>query len=94
MGWKVKIADRQLSDSETKLWQLAKNMLRKDWTGCEKWVACTANVDHEYRLGGELAEHLHVEPRRIIRLLSSSKCVGPIQDALKNGRIGISDSCR
>jgi ParB/RepB/Spo0J family partition protein len=88
----VKIADRQLSDSETKLWQLTENMQREDLTGYEKWLACTEiltmNADWQAK---DLAEHLHLDPSSITRLLSPSKCVGEVQDALKAGKIGISD---
>ena len=88
----VKIADRQLSDSEIKLWQLTENMQREDLAGYEKWLACTEilamNVDWQAK---DLAEHLHLDPSSITRLLSASKTVGPVQDAFKEGKLGVSD---
>ena len=88
----VKIADRQLSDSENKLWQLTENIQREDLTGYERWLACTEILTMNADWGGkELAEELHLDPSSITRLLSPSKCVGEVQDALKAGKIGISD---
>lgn len=88
----VKIADRQLSDSEVKLWQLTENMQREDWSGYQKWMVCTEILTMNTNWGGkELAEHLHLDPSTITRLLSPSKCIGPVQDALKESKIGISD---
>ena len=91
----VKIADRQLSDSEIKLWQVQENKLRQDLTGYELWLACTEilgmNVDWQSK---DLAEHLHLDPSSITRLLSPSKCVGPVQDAFKEGKLGVSDVTR
>jgi len=88
----VKIASRQLSDSETKLWQVQENVLRQDLTGYEKWVACTdllgMNVEWRER---DLAEHLHIDPSSITRWLSPSRCIAEAQDALKQGLIGLSD---
>jgi ParB/RepB/Spo0J family partition protein len=88
----VKIADRQLSDSETKLWQLTENMQREDLAGYEKWLACTEilamNVDWHAK---DLAEHLSLDPSSITRLLSASKTLGPVQDAFKEGKLGVSD---
>jgi ParB family transcriptional regulator, chromosome partitioning protein len=88
----VKIADRQLSDCEIKLWQVQENKLRQDLTGYELWLACTEilsmNADWQSK---DLAEHLHVDPSSITRLLSASKTVGPVQDAFKEGKLGVSD---
>lgn len=89
----VTIADRQLSDSEAALWQLTENMLREDLTGYEKWVGCTdilsMNVDWQAK---DLAEHLHVDPSLITRILSPSKCIFEVQEALKEGKVGLSDT--
>jgi ParB family chromosome partitioning protein len=88
----VKIADRQLSDSENRLWQCQENMLREDLSGYERWLVCTDILSMNADWGGkELAEELHLDPSSITRLLSPSKCVGEVQDALKAGNIGISD---
>ena len=39
----------------------------------------------------DLAEALHLDPSTVTRLLSPSKCIPAVQDALKQGKIGISD---
>jgi len=39
----------------------------------------------------DLAEHLKFDPSMVTRLLSPSKCIAAVQEALAAGRIGISD---
>ena len=89
----VIITDRVLSDTEIRLIQLAENIHRADLTGYEKWMACyellTLNPAWNQK---ELADHLHLDPSQVCRLLSPSKCVQEAQDALKAGKITISDT--
>jgi ParB family chromosome partitioning protein len=88
----VKILDRMPSDSELKTLQLVENLHRASLSGYDQWVACTEILSMNVKWGGkELAEELHLDPSSITRLLSPSKCVGEVQDALKAGKIGISD---
>ena len=42
-------------------------------------------------LAKDLAEHLHIDPSMVTRLLSPTKCTVAWQDALKDGKVGISD---
>lgn len=88
----VIITDRQLSDTEIRLIQLTENMHRVDLTGHEKWLACAELMcmNPRWQLK-DLAEHLHLDPSMLTRLLSPSKCIEAAQDALRDGKIGISD---
>jgi ParB family chromosome partitioning protein len=89
----VIITDRVLTDTEIRLIQLAENIHRADLTGYEKWIACyellTMNPAWNQK---DLADHLHLDPSQVCRLLSPSKCVQEAQDALKAGKITISDT--
>ena len=88
----AKIADGQLSDGQIKVWQLTENMLREDLTGYEKWLGCAElmcmNPTWQQK---DLAEQLHLSESMIVRLLSPSKCSGEWQEALRDGKVGISD---
>jgi ParB family chromosome partitioning protein len=88
----VKIADEQLSDSQRRLWQLTENIQRKNLTGYEMWMGCAElmcmNPGWEMK---NLAEALKLDPSSVTRILSPSRCTAPWQDALRDGRVGISD---
>ena len=88
----VIIAEKPLSDSEVRIIQLTENMHRADLSGFEKWMACAEllgmNTDWQLK---DLAEHLKLDPSMVTRLLSPSKCIAAWQDALKDGKVGISD---
>ena len=89
----VKIIDDPVSEAEFRRLQFIENMLRQDLTGHEQWQGCVEQL----RLNPgwtqkELAEHLHIDPSMVVRLLSPSKCIESVQAALAEGRIGISDS--
>jgi ParB family chromosome partitioning protein len=88
----VIITDRPLSDSEIRLIQLTENMHRADLTGYEKWLACAElmAMNPQWQMK-DLAQHLQLDPSMATRLLSPSKCVSAWQEALKSGRVGISD---
>lgn len=88
----VIITDRELSDTEVRLIQLAENIHRADLSGYEKWLACTeilcGNPGWTQR---ELAKHLHLSESMVVRLLSPSKTSAAWQEALKAGKCGLSD---
>jgi ParB/RepB/Spo0J family partition protein len=88
----VIIAEKPLSDSEVRVIQLTENLHRADLSGHEKWLACAEllgmNTDWQLK---DLAEHLKLDPSMVTRLLSPSKCIAAWQDALKDGKVGISD---
>lgn len=89
----VIIIDRVLSGTDSRLMALVENVHRADLTGYEKWMACyellTLNPAWNQK---DLADHLHLDPSQVTRLLSPSKCVQEVQDALKAGKITISDT--
>ena len=88
----VIIAEKPLSDSEVRIIQLTENMHRADLSGYEKWLACAEligmNTDWQMK---DLADHLKLDPSMVTRLLSPSRCIAAWQDALKAGKVGISD---
>jgi ParB family transcriptional regulator, chromosome partitioning protein len=88
----VIITDRKLSDSEIRLIQLAENMHRADLTGYEKWLGCAElmMMNPHWQMKN-LAEDMHLDPSMVTRLLSPSKCIPAWQEALKAGKVGISD---
>src|SRR6516165_3457109 len=89
----VKIADEMLSPAQVKVWQLCENMQRADLTGYEKWFGCSelmcANPTWQLK---DLADALHLDPSMVTRLLSPCRCIPAVQEALKQGKIGISDT--
>jgi len=88
----VIIAEKPLSDSEIRIIQLTENIHRADLSGYEKWLVCAElmgmNTDWQLK---DLAQNLHLDPSMVTRLLSPSKCIGDVQDALKENKLGISD---
>jgi len=88
----VIITDRPLSDSEIRLIQLTENMLRADLSGHEKWLGCAElmTMNPEWQMK-DLAGRLHLDPSMVTRLLSPSKCIEAARNALRDGKIGISD---
>ncbi|MFZ1934981.1 MAG: ParB/RepB/Spo0J family partition protein [Thermoguttaceae bacterium] len=88
----VVIAERPLSDCEVRIIQLTENIQRTDLSGYEKWVGCAEllGMNPDWQLK-DLAEHLKLDPSMVTRLLSPSKCIGAVQEALKAGKLGISD---
>lgn len=88
----VKIADEPLSDSQKRVWQLVENMQRADLSGFEQWTACAElmcmNPGWQMQ---DAAEALGLAPSTITRILSPSKLTQEWQDALKGGKVSISD---
>jgi ParB family transcriptional regulator, chromosome partitioning protein len=88
----VIITDEELSESKIKAIQLTENIHRADLTGFEKWQACKEllELNPDWQLK-DLAEYLHLDPSSVTRLMSPSRCTQVVQDALKEGKISISD---
>lgn len=88
----VKLFPATLTDTEFQLIRAAENLQRKELTGYRRWLLCAelmcANVSWTQK---DLAGHLHLSESMIVRMLSPSKCSGEWQDALKQGKVGISD---
>ena len=88
----VIITDRQMSDSEIRLIQLTENMHRADLSGYEKWLAGSEllSMNPAWQMK-DLAHHLSIDPSMATRILSPSRCSPAWQQALKEGKVGISD---
>ncbi|HWT83455.1 MAG TPA: hypothetical protein VN648_32185, partial [Candidatus Methylomirabilis sp.] len=86
----VIVTDKPLSDAEVRVIQLTENMHRADLSGNEKYLACAELMcmNPHWQLK-DLAEALRLDPSMVTRLLSPSKCVEEVQDALRDGKIGI-----
>jgi ParB family chromosome partitioning protein len=86
------ITDRMLSDTETKLIALTENMQREDLSGYEQWLGCAdlMRMNPVWQMK-DLAGTLKKDPSSVTRLLSPSKCIPAWQEALKDGKVGISD---
>ena len=88
----VKLFPSTLTDTQFKLIRAAENLQRKDLTGYQKWLLCSDLLrDNAAWQLKDLAEHLHLDPSMVTRLLSPSKCTEAAQNALRAGTIGISD---
>jgi ParB family transcriptional regulator, chromosome partitioning protein len=88
----VTILPDQLSSSQIKSYRLTENIQRKDLTAWEMWQSCAELMSmHATWQMRDLATHLHFDPSSITRYLSPSKCIEAAQNALREGRIGISD---
>ena len=90
----VIVTDEPLTDAEVRTIQLKENIHRADLTGYEKWQACKELLElNPGWQGKDLAEHLHLDPSSVTRLLSPSQVHRrSCQDALRDGKIGISDA--
>jgi ParB family chromosome partitioning protein len=88
----VIVTDEPLTDSQIRILQLTENLHRADLTGHEKWLACAELMcmNPAWQLK-DLADHLKFDPSMVTRLLSPSKCIPAVQEALAAGRLGISD---
>ena len=79
-------------EMEIKGIQLATVFHKADLTGYEKWLACAElmcmNPGWQMK---DLADFLHVDPSSVTRILSPSRCTPAWQEALKGGKVGISD---
>ena len=86
------ITDKLLSESEVRIIQFTENMHRADLSGSEKWqgAAELLRLNAGWQMK-DLAEHLHLDPSSVTRLMSPSKCIPAAQEALRAGQIGISD---
>lgn len=88
----VTIYTEQLTPSEIKVIQITENAHRLDMTPFERFVA----YDQIRQLNAAwsakmLAEHLHLDPSSVTKWLSPGKCIPAWRDALKDGKVGISD---
>jgi len=88
----VIITDKPLTEAEIRVIQLTENMHRVDLTGYEKWLACSELMGMNPQWGmKDLAEAVQLDPSMVTRLLSPSKTIPAWQEALKEGKAGLSD---
>lgn len=87
----VIIVDGELTTAQVRGIQLTENIHRSDLTPYEKWQACKELLELNGWQGKELAEHLHLDPSTVTRLLSPSRAIPEAQEALREGKLGISD---
>lgn len=86
------ITDAALTDSQIQLVRLTSFFHREGLAAADQWCACKQILElNPGWLAKDLAEHLHVDPSMVTRLLSPSKCTQSWQEALREGKAGISD---
>jgi ParB family chromosome partitioning protein len=87
----VIITDKPLSESEIRIIQLIENLQRADLRDGEKrrafeeWFGRNPGLTNK-----DLAENLKLSEATISKYMSVSRCTKDVQDALDDGRIGIS----
>ena len=88
----VIITDQPLSDNQLRSIRLTSFFHKADLTPAEKWQACAELLAANPTWGMKaLSDELHTDPSMVMRLLSPSKCIPAWQEALKAGKVGISD---
>jgi len=88
----VKLYPASLPDSQFKLKRAAENLQRKDLTSYQKWLLCVDLMSgNPTGQMSDLAELLHLAPPTVTKLMSPSKCIPAAQEALRDGKIGITD---
>ncbi len=88
----TKLFPASISSNQFKLIRAAENLQRKELTPYQKWLLCSDllrdNLTWQLK---DLAERLNQDPSMVTRLLAPSKCIEAAQNALREGKIGISD---
>lgn len=95
LGWdeiEVRVIDGPRTVSDLRAITLCENLHRADLTGWEKWQAlCELMFMHQDWQLKDLAEEVSLSQSLLTRYMSPSKCIGAWQEALKTGKVGISD---
>lgn len=88
----VKIYPASTTDTQFRLIRAAENLHRKELTGYRTWMLCADLMcgNPQWAMK-DLAEHLHLDPSMVTKLLSPSKAIPAAQEALRDGKIGITD---
>ena len=88
----VIITDKKLNDTELLVVRLTSFFHKADLSGYEKYLACSellcGNPNWQLK---DLAEALKVEPSTVTKYLSPLKTTSAWQEALRDGKVGISD---
>lgn len=95
LGWQeidVRVIEGPVTVSDLKVVTLCENLHRTDLSGWEKYESLSElmcmNQDWQLK---DLAEAVSLDPSMVTRILSPSKCSPEWQDALKAGKVNISD---
>lgn len=88
----VKVYPADLSDTQVRLIRASENLHRKDLNGWQKFILCSelmcGNASWKMQ---DLAKALNQDASTITRILSPSKCTEEWQNALRDGKVGVSD---
>ena len=88
----VLVTDQELDDKAVLEVGLSTAIHRADLSGFDKFQACVKmlelNPDWQYQ---DLARCVKLDPSTVTRLLSPAKCSPAWQEALRDGKVGISD---
>jgi ParB family chromosome partitioning protein len=89
---KAIVADRPLTESELRIAQLTMSVHRAGLSGGELYDTCYELLQlNPTWLAKDLALRLQMDPSMMTRVLSPGKCILPVRQALKDGKIGLSD---
>ncbi len=86
------ITDEELSESEIIVLQLTENLHRQSLTAWEMYEACDMllQLRPDWKIT-DLANQLNRDPSSLTRTLSPSRTIPAVREALKAGKIGVSD---
>ena len=86
------VFDNEVTESQFLLMRATENFQREDLTDNEKWLTCKElrDANPQWQLQ-DLAEHLHLSPGTITKLMSPAKCSVAWREALAAGRVSIGD---
>ncbi len=95
LGWReieAKIYPASLSETQWRIIRACENLQRTDVSGFQKWqtVMELLRINPAWTQK-DVAMNLHLSEAMIVRLLSPSRCIGAVQEALKAGKMGITD---
>jgi ParB family transcriptional regulator, chromosome partitioning protein len=84
----VIILDKPMTEGEYLVLQLVENTLRSDLSDYEQWRGCADALlkNPKWQLK-DLAEMLSLDPSSLTRIMSPSKCIPAVVDALRDGKI-------
>jgi len=86
----VIVTDEPLVESQVAIIQLVENLQRAQLSGWDQYQACSRLL--QLRLDWtlqDLSRHIHRTPSALTRIVSPSKTIPAVREALKAGRIGI-----
>ena len=80
-----------MDDTQFILTRTSENLQRKELTGWRKWLLCDGLI----KLNGwdqkTLAEKMHLDQSSVTRYVAVGRCIQEVKDALRDGKITISD---